>query len=103
MRGATDEAPTQALLAAVLHVAADEFFRVLLEDVVDLVQYGVELGADLLPFRSEAAALLGGFAAVLCWSRRLALPRVFAHGLCLRFLNPSILTEVTRQIMCHEG
>src|SRR5262249_4196353 len=68
------------LLTAVLDVAADEFLGVFFKHVIDLVQQGVDLGADLLALRSEAA-IFAGIAAVLPGSRRLSLSRLFAHDL----------------------
>src|SRR5215470_9905984 len=96
-----ESAPASArplLLTTVLDVAADEFLGVFFEHAIDLVQQGVELGADLLALRSDAAllggiaaVLHGGIAAVLHGSRRLSLPRLFAHDLYLLHLKTSSL------------
>src|SRR5215471_11883467 len=88
-----ESAPASArplLLTTVLDVAADEFLGVFFEHAIDLVQQGVELGADLLALRSDAA-LLGGIAAVLHGSQRLSLPPLFAHDLYLLHLKTSSL------------
>src|SRR5215469_8175941 len=101
-----ESAPASArplLLTTVLDVAADEFLGAFFEHAIDLVQQGVELGADLLALRSDAA-LIGGIAAVLHRSRRLSLPRLSAHDLPPSPQNLfTALAFMTTQTLCHEA